>query len=634
MNDSTLILPGQTIPGSGFEEVRQGNWYWQTFSEDGDRVLSCITHVGSNYVEVESVYGHETRIHDDEFHDRLAPEPNYERVIECETAAAQDNVHGLISEMQSLCRKIGVAPTGRIAGPARESEETTALSVVSQAPDVKSYESSLIEAKEKKIPELQKKIKKATTELGHWLSAKSIPLSGLQDNLKDVLKATNDRLFSVRIYAGLAESAVLIHDGEPASIDEKVRLMQRRLYMDEECIAGYRAGGIECKTINDFDRWLLDGNVDRLLPFSRCAVSFRVRRSDKDRGPSYTLGDAILKIQLADADKMTFLYLRNGGKIWRLNAEFDFGERLFPAREEFDFNQRQWVKVFCRRPDLTTMISDGEYQSRVVAYQEKKRKYDEWCRKNPKTHPIYCPHEIDCSWGNSETDNYEPFDQSSVYYDDVSAQLKTEMDAYNRIVILLQGVLDRSIVFHPHLPANLWKPDGASEVLELIYDGSNVLTDGDPPSFEAYRAKCNQSLGVGSVTFGQEDYWERAEAVKKNARRDRSRWGRERMYEKTHYRPYGNPGPGSIAKIAKWKQRSRKAVYTWTRERLGWSWSGTGDPIACSITVPDSELLNLDAYKPGDFRQFYADPRTRRQYLQWAAALLTGEEYAAGNLKV
>lgn len=633
-----LILPGQTIPGSGLEEVRQGDWYWQTFADD-ERILVCITHVGSNYVEVESVYGHETRIHDDEFHERLVPEPNAERVIECETAAARDNVHGLISEMQTLCRKLGVAPAGRIVGPAEEpTGETTALAVVSRAPDVRDYETTLLDAKDKKIPALQEKIKHATTELGHWLSARAIPLGGLQENLKDVLKATDDRLFSVRIYAGLAESATLIQDGEPARADERIRLMQRRLYMDEECIAGYKVGGIDCQNIGDFDRWLLDGNVARLLPFPRCIVSFRVRHNEKDRGPSFSIGAALLKLELADADKTTFLYMRNGGKIWRLNAEFDFGERLFPAKGEFDLTERNWVRVFCGRPDLATMIDQGEYDLRVAAYAEKKRRYDEWRRKNPQKpgkRRKFPPHEIDCSWGGGDPmRDYEPFDQTSVYFDDIAAQIQQDMDSYNRIVILLQGILDRSTVFHPHLPARLWTPGGAEEILELIYDGSNVLTDGEPPNFEAYRQACNRSLKTGSVTYGQQDYWERIEAEKENSKRERSRWGRQSEYRHTTFRPYGNPGPGEIARVGRWMQRTRKAVYTWTRERQRYQRYGSNDRLPASIAVPAAELLNLDAYKPGDFRQFYADPRTRRQYLKWAAALLTAEEYAAGNVKV
>jgi hypothetical protein len=42
-------------------------------------------------------------------------------------------------------------------------------------------------------------------------------------------------------------------------------------------------------------------------------------------------------------------------------------------------------------------------------------------------------------------------------------------------------------------------------------------------------------------------------------------------------------------------------------------------------------LLNLDTYQPGDYKQFYADPRTRADYLEWAPYLLRAEDFKAGK---
>ena len=43
--------------------------------------------------------------------------------------------------------------------------------------------------------------------------------------------------------------------------------------------------------------------------------------------------------------------------------------------------------------------------------------------------------------------------------------------------------------------------------------------------------------------------------------------------------------------------------------------------------MPLSELLNVDAYQVGDFKQFFDDPRTREDYFHWAFLLLTAEDY-------
>ena len=57
-------------------------------------------------------------------------------------------------------------------------------------------------------------------------------------------------------------------------------------------------------------------------------------------------------------------------------------------------------------------------------------------------------------------------------------------------------------------------------------------------------------------------------------------------------------------------------------------------PRCMQLVVPKSRLLHVNAYTPGDFKQFFADPRTRADYLQWAPYLLEAEEYHAGHRRV
>jgi hypothetical protein len=54
--------------------------------------------------------------------------------------------------------------------------------------------------------------------------------------------------------------------------------------------------------------------------------------------------------------------------------------------------------------------------------------------------------------------------------------------------------------------------------------------------------------------------------------------------------------------------------------------------IPCVIRVHGSKLFNVSGYKPGDYKQFYIDPRSREKYLKWAPLLLAAEEWHAGNL--
>ena len=41
----------------------------------------------------------------------------------------------------------------------------------------------------------------------------------------------------------------------------------------------------------------------------------------------------------------------------------------------------------------------------------------------------------------------------------------------------------------------------------------------------------------------------------------------------------------------------------------------------------------MDAYTPGDYKQFYDDPRTRELYLKWAPLLLAAEDWHAEQAK-
>lgn len=175
-----------------------------------------------------------------------------------------------------------------------------------------------------------------------------------------------------------------------------------------------------------------------------------------------------------------------------------------------------------------------------------------------------------------------------------------------------------------------WRPESFSRSVRLVFDSSRVLHDGEKPDFEAFRAKLNASMGPGSVVVGQERYWMAREADRENARRDRTYRAGASSHRYEFYKPDGNPGPGRIAMIEEWKPRARVAVFSWEREARRWG----RPPILQTLTVPAAEMFNISAYKAGDFKQFFADPRTREEYLKWAPLLLTAEDFLAGKLQI
>lgn len=630
VRDADVIEPDQ-------ETYELGQWFWIE-GEDDEEWLGCVTHVGSNHVKMTSVEGGYRLILFTQMVDRARREHDADNYIMGQVLRCEAETKRLMGEIAELTARLGCLPAAALAS----GSETRALSIVSGGgADMKSYKADLVKAKTETLPKLFEAVKKSNREMSTWLTATTLPIQAQAESMNNVIGRIDDRILSVRLYAGLNEDVEKIKDGEPAPLTTKIHLLQRRCYMDEECLAQYEAGGMEFKDLRAFEAWFLrEENLARLLPFERCVVAFRVRRHEKER-PSYgsfvTLFEILEKIR---ADQYTFLYIRNGEQVFRMYTEIEFGPTLFPDMSIGPSNGKRYArKNIYGQKDV--IISEDEYLSRCQEHDRRKAEYDlarqsydvaikayKRAEEDAKVSGVkFDAERPDCVMFFSHDDprrDYAPFEPSNVHFDATKEILDKQAQEHNRIVLILQGLLDRSPVFAPHPPWKLYNQDSFHQALELVYDDSRTLPAGDKPDFEAYMAKLGESIQEGSVTIGQFHHWreEQIDAWNKyHGYRDRDRWHAD-----------GNPGPGRLAKVESFSPRTRMAKFSWNRER---SWrSGEGDPIRCTHSAPASVLFNADAYKPGDFRQFFNDPRTRAEYLKWAPLLLEAEEYHAGNRKI
>lgn len=610
--------------------IEVGQWYWVHDPEDHPkRWFGCVTEIGSNYVELKGVpHGNSqyvSRVHMDRFPKVCVIENGPESVIRKEIEFYRGVVQGKISEIKEITARLGVSKSLKIEqAPAEES--CRALSVLSGTKDAKAYKKDLIKAKEKDLPKLFEELKEANENMAAWMSAQALPMMAVAEGMKGCIEEIEGRVFNVSLYAGLTEEVVQFASGNPAPC-EKLRIMQRLLYMDEECLLDYRHGGMSFRSIKQFDQWMAKpANRDRVFPFPRTIVAFRVRRDFKEREWDGTLAGIQFNWNEEQLDKLTFLYIRNGDNLYRLNCDLEFGNLIFPGKAEGDLNEPMMAEMFADR--VEKIIPRREYEDLLKEHEENKRKCNEWTKANPGKGWIENPFRV---W---PMDRYESFDPSSVYYDDIKKEITKRVTHYNRIALIVQGLFDRSPIFHPHPPVRLWNPEGFSAAVELVYDGAGVLHYGQAPDFEEYRKSVNAALCQGSITVGQDDFWQEKEAVKESGRMDRD-WRTKTEYRPRRFTPYGNPGPGYLAKVARWMPQVRKAVFEWRRKRLRETWRDSSEEsILCALAVPDSRILNVSAYKPGDFRRFFEDPRTRAAYLKWAPMLLAAEEYHAGNFKV
>jgi len=342
-----------------------------------------------------------------------------------------------------------------------------------------------------------------------------------------------------------------------------------------------------------------------------------------------------VNMQKMQADRFTFLYVRNGEQVYRIITDIDFGELMFPERSVYDPSEPMMMYVSGDR--VEKFMSRREFDSRVAESNEMRAKYDQWRLDNPQEEWEKANPNRSWQWDNPyrfdwfSRSSWHAFDDSSVYYDQGMAKIMAEIKEYNRVALLIQGLFDRTQTLMPHPSVQMWKPDSFAASVELIYDSSNVLTYGEVPDIDAYVQACNALITADSVVYGQEEAWMRREAEKENTR-TRNNWRVQESHK--HYyerlRPYGDPGPGRVAKMEKWNASRKVASFSWMRERR--SAGHYGEVVKSTISVPLSQLFNVSAYQQGDFKRFFADPRSRERYLECAPLLLSAEDYLAGKL--
>lgn len=626
------------------EDPAVGKWYWvmtdpsydadeETKAAGAQKELWCVTHLGSNYAEITHAFGRSTRVHLDKFADKCEYEPDAENVLKRKVLQQQTKLNGLMGQVRDLTELLGVSSRALPEG------ETQALAI--RGNQIDDYKTALIKAKDTDLPALFKRIEIESKALGSWMKASMIPLKTEAEGMRKVIKTIENRLFNVELYTGLVERVEQICDGEAAPMGEKIRLMQRRHYMDEESLANYTAGGMDFTDVDKFHRWLAKPkNLNRILPFPRCVVAFRIRRKDKEREPGFTIRDLIRVIESEEADKSTFLYIRNGAQVYCLETKIDFEEELFPDLDQRQLGGKLWAYKFV---EFDKLITDAQYQGmkedeKRIGKENKRlkaeiarleKKYGEKPTDAQKNEIRELQRQV--RWVHYELDRYTPFTPDTVYYDDILALVKRQIDKHNRLVLVLQGLLDRSPVFHPHPPWKLWSPEGFEAAFDLKYDKTNALVPGEKPDFEAYRAKCNAEISVGTIVTGQQDLWEKHEA-EKECERIENNWRESRhSYRPKRFRPEGNPGPGLLARVVRISGAKYTVSFEWKRARKREAWRDETGTLPATFTCSAEEIFNVEAYKPGDYKQFYADPRTREEYIKWAPLLLVAEDFHAGK---
>ncbi len=565
----------------------------------GDDLIVVVTGIGSNFVEVKwpslyvgssnnpDVNDASLRLHSNELHHLsiLAPDmlASYLAGVQTEATA---RLAELTAQASAMVNSQIPSSSDRV-----QSDGGGALIALNQCQSPAVVKQNLEHVRDVGLPEVYKSIAIAVGQTRMVMQFQLLTMTAKIRPMKDMIEVVGAKLFTIELYAGIHENVRHFRTGAPAPADEKLCVFQRMVYMDEESLLDYQSGGMDFQSVDEWDEWLAQpDNLARIMPFPRTMMIARVRRLKKER-ETHTLTEVFAKINEEKADKKTFIYIRNGENLYRISTGIDFGARAFPDPSVVHQSEEMVFERF------------ASSVSRVIPKRVWEVEYEDRTRMSRSWHPL---------------------NPTSVYYDDAMAFLKTETDAFQRFGLILQGLFDRSDVFRPCPAVKMWDEQSFSDHVRLILDSDRSLYSGEEPDFEAYRHELNSRATADSVFIGHRDYWLRQEAAKENARQRKDyRIKTPTIY--VRFSPWDDEGPALM--LSGRPMRGGRVAFQWEKHDYG---SRRG-PKTRSVTVPLSELLNLSAYRKGDYKRFFSDPRTREKYLTWAPLLLAGEDFIAAQ---
>lgn len=396
-------------------------------------------------------------------------------------------------------------------------------------------------------------------------------------------------IFTIELYLGIEEHIHQIKQGK--SSDDTIYLMQQRLYMDEE-LGDPTDNGLEIKDIEMFDEWLLKKNeyyqmfnYELFVPFQKSVRIMRVRRYEKDRG----IENPFLREIMSRGDFETYILIRNGENIYRICSKLNFGEKLFPEPDEL-------IKIY-----------------------EKERE-----------------HLLNVNRRNGEMLDDNRKEQLA------QQRMKDEMEIYQRNIILMQGLVDRTEVFGKVF-GKINFMDGSSAEngdVEFFYEDESKRIDSGIESPLAWLEKAKQYDEGDQVL------------LLKNPDRSRRFWSDHFDEASSHYmfklswnrKNFPNwPKVNKIYQVFKESEKEREKRSPSAYDGLKYIkyiphkdyWEKkTNRRVA--FRLDDSFVVNLNVISHRDMHRMWElmhDRRDRKHYLSTMSAILTIRRFKLEQLE-
>ena len=392
----------------------------------------------------------------------------------------------------------------------------------------------------------QNALKAAHEELKNEMDRQLRDAMEILGPIKQQVAQMEEGIWTVNLYLGRDEEITQLLDGEPAGAETPLTLRQTVLFWDEEVAALAEQGGMDYSDVDLFDEWISDPkHRDIVIPEAKGVVAIKPRRLSKDYGNSRE------NLHKDAPNTQTHFIGRNGDRLLRRTTGFDVGHRLVPSGDEF-----------------TSLV------------KKKVRDY------------------------SAGTEEYKTIEPGSREWMEAEKAADARTRHYMRIAMILQGLIDRTTVFHPINPTNLLQPEAyADGTVVMLADAELALTTGRKPFYE-WLKELNADLRPGMRIVGAFGY---------------GTLERGDRYETSRVSPRSAEGPESLVIHTIDSRRQGGLAFKYARTQKTWirdEW-GTEElrlpktRASCLVFPSDKFIIAFDPVSIEDL-DYYLNSRTER----------------------